>query len=90
MNYSMAMILLMTACGAVLTAAAFKQKAEWLMNGCLRGVLGAVTIYFVNIFLEKQGISIGVGINPVTVLTSAILGFPGLAALYGIGFYKFL
>ena len=52
--------------------------------------MGAVAIYFINDLLEKQGISIGVGINPVTVLTSAILGFPGLAALYGIGFYKFL
>ena len=67
MNYTMAMILLMAACGAVLAATAFKQKAEWLMNGCLRGVMGAVAIYFINDLLEKQGISIGVGINPVTV-----------------------
>ena len=90
MNYWVGMIILMAACGAVLVAAAFKQKAEWLMNGCLRGILGAVAIYFINDILEKQGISIGVGINPVTVLTSAILGFPGLAALYGIRFYYFL
>lgn len=90
MNYTIAMVLLMAACGAVLVAGALRQKAEWLMNGCLRGILGAVAIYFVNSFLEKQGISVWVGINPVTVLTSAILGFPGLAALYGIGFCKFL
>lgn len=66
------------------------MKSEWLLNACMRGILGAIAIYFVNMYLEKKGIYLGVGINPVTFLTSAILGFPGLAALFGIGFYRIL
>lgn len=90
MEYSTGMVILMAVCVTVLVAGAWRSRSEWLLNACMRGILGAVAIYFVNIYLEKQGILVGVGINPVTVLTSAILGFPGLAALYGIGFYRIL
>ena len=47
-----------------------------------------VAIFFINEWLNDMGISIGVGVNPITILTSGVLGFPGLLALYGIGFYK--
>lgn len=83
-------IVMLVVCAAVLLIGALKKRAEWLLNGCLRAVLGVIVIYFVNSFLEKQGIDICVGINAVTVLTSAILGFPGVAALYGLGFYRLL
>lgn len=83
-------IVMLVVCAAVLLIGALKKRAEWLLNGCLRAVLGVIVIYFVNGFLEKQGIDICVGINAVTVLTSAILGFPGVAALYGLGFYRLL
>ena len=63
---------------------------EQILNILLRGILGTIAIYFINSALEAVGLSLGVGINAVTVLTSGILGFPGLLALYGIGFYKFL
>lgn len=83
-------IVMLVVCAAVLLIGALKKRAEWLLNGCLRAVLGVIVIYFVDGFLEKQGIDICVGINAVTVLTSAILGFPGVAALYGLGFYRLL
>lgn len=63
---------------------------EKVINLVMRSILGTIAIYFVNAALEKAGISLGVGINAVTVLTSGILGFPGLAVLYGIGIYKIL
>ena len=63
---------------------------EKVINLVMRSILGTIAIYFVNAALEKAGISLGVGINAVTVLTSGILGLPGLLALYGIGLYKFL
>ena len=63
---------------------------EKVLNLVMRCILGTIAIYFVNTVLEKNGISLGVGINAVTVLTSGILGFPGLLALYGIGLYKLL
>ncbi len=63
---------------------------EWLLNILMRSILGAIAIYFINAALSLAGISLGVGINAVTVLTSGILGFPGLIALYGLGIYRLL
>ena len=56
----------------------------------MRGILGTIIMYFINSLLSGIGLPLGVGINAATVLTSAILGFPGLLALYGIGLYKIL
>lgn len=63
---------------------------EKILNFVMRGILGTIAMYFINSVLEGMGISLGVGINAATVLTSGILGFPGLLALYGIGIYKIL
>lgn len=46
--------------------------------------------FLFNGFLASQGLSIAIGINLITVLTSGILGFPGLLMLYGINLYKLL
>ncbi len=67
-----------------------RSKAEWLLNICMRSILGMIAMFFINTMLADMGISLGVGINAFTVLTSGILGFPGIAALYGIGLYNFL
>lgn len=61
---------------------------EKVLNVCMRGILGTIAIYFINSMLESMGISLGVGVNVFTVLTSGILGFPGVLALYAIGIYK--
>ena len=45
---------------------------------------------FVNEFLDGQGISACVGMNPITFLTSGSFGFPGVALLYGITFYQIM
>lgn len=83
-------ILIVAACAVVLLIGAMRKKSEWLLNFILRGVLGTIAIYFINAACTGIGIESGVGINAVTVLTSGILGFPGIAALYGIGFYQML
>ena len=90
MGSATGIVMIAAVCGVILVMVAVKVKAEWLLNACVRGVLGTIAIFFMNSFLEKQGLNLCVGINAVTLLTSAILGFPGVAALYGIGFYKFL
>lgn len=77
-------------CTAALIVGVAKRKMEWMLNIFMRSILGTIAIYFINSALEAAGINVGVGINPVTVLTSGILGFPGLAAIYGIGFYQIL
>lgn len=60
------------------------------VNFLIRAIVGLAIIFFVNEYLDGQGISSGVGMNPVTVLTSGTLGIPGVALLYGITFYQFM
>lgn len=66
------------------------MEREWFLNVFMRSILSVIAIYFINAALTGRGIDPGVGINPCTVLTSGILGIPGVAVLYGIGLYKSL
>ncbi len=90
LDHQTGMIWIGAACGIVLLIGAVRRKVEWVLNVALRSILGTVAMYFINSVLASAGISLGVGINAVTVLTSGILGFPGLVALYGIGIYRLL
>lgn len=77
-------------CIIVLIIGALGRKVEWLVNFILRAVMGTIGIYFLNYLLAARQITVAVGINPFTILTSGILGFPGIAVLYGIHFFKIL
>lgn len=83
-------IFILAALAAVLLIGAIRKKAEWLINFLFRAVVGSVLIYCINMAVTSYGIQIAVGINPVTVLTSGFLGFPGIALLYGINLLEFL
>ncbi len=74
----------------VLFIGVFRNRAEWIINLILRGLSGMLMIYFLNFLFEKQNPAVEMGYNLVTFLTSAILGFPGVAMLYGINFYMIL
>ena len=84
------MLAIVGVCLVVLLIGAMGRKVEWLVNFILRAVTGTVGIYCVNYLLAARQISVAVGINPLTILTSGILGFPGVAVLYGIHFFKIL
>lgn len=90
MESNLGIMFILGACILALFIGALRGKAEWLLNMVMRSVLGTISIYFINGALESMGIASSVGINPITVLTSGILGFPGIAALYGIGIFKIL
>lgn len=90
MNNQMGMLLIVGVCAGALLIGAMRRRMEWLLNFVLRAVIGTLAIFLVNLGLQKMGMTSGVGLNPITVLTSGLLGFPGLAALYGIHFYKTL
>lgn len=83
-------VIIVVFCALVLAVGLIRKNTEWMLNVLMRGILGTIAIYFVNEALSGLGLPIVVGINPVTVLTSGILGFPGVIALYGIGIYKIL
>lgn len=83
-------IILVAALAAVLLIGALKKRAEWLLTFLFRGVTGTVMIYFINLLITSTNMGFEIGINPVTVLTTGILGFPGVLLLYGINFVKIL
>lgn len=89
-NNTLGMAALVVICAVVLLMGIVKKRMEWLLNVLMRSILGTIAIYFVNGALAWAGISLNVGINPVTVLTSGILGVPGLLVIYGIGIYNVL
>lgn len=55
-----------------------EQRSNLLSNFIVRAIIGSAMIFFINEFLSAQGIAVQVGLNPWTVLTSGILGTPGL------------
>ena len=63
-----------------------EQRANLLSNFIVRAIIGSAMIFFINEFLSAQGVSVQVGLNPWTILTSGVLGTPGVALLYGISF----
>ena len=58
------------------------------MEGIFRGVLGMVVIGLANGILGSFGILVPVGINFLNFAVAAVLGIPGVLALYGIGFWQ--
>lgn len=61
-----------------------------ILHMVARAVIGMAIIYGMNLYLESQQIFVAVGMNPVSFLTSAVLGIPGVALLYAILFYQIL
>lgn len=74
----------------VLIIGAVKNKTEWIVNFMLRGVMGMMSIYFLNLLLADILPGVRIGYNPITFVTTGILGVPGIAMLYGINFYMLL
>ncbi|MCM1127217.1 MAG: pro-sigmaK processing inhibitor BofA family protein [Lachnospiraceae bacterium] len=75
---------------AVLLIGILRNRAEIILNFILRGLSGMLIAYFLNFFLGRFIPSVQIGYGPATFLTSAILGFPGVAVLLGINFYMIL
>lgn len=67
-----------------------EERPGMILNFFVRALIGMAIIFFVNYFLDSQGIEASVGMNGVSFLTSGILGIPGVALLYGIVFYNIL
>ena len=73
---------------AVVLGVAIKRKRmEIFINFALRLAAGAVGIYLLNTILVMASIQTLVGFNMTNVLVVGVLGLPGFAMLYGLGFY---
>jgi inhibitor of the pro-sigma K processing machinery len=67
-----------------------RDEGKDMKKFCVRVIVGACLIYFANVCLSDLGLSIAVGLNFLTLLTSGILGIPGVFLLYGIQAIQFL
>ncbi len=74
----------------VLLIGALKRRAQLVLWFFVRMVLGNISILYVNEILAAQGIPLAVGVNYISLLTSGVLGFSGVALLYGILAIQFL
>lgn len=71
-------------CVLVCLISYMKRKMSVFTGFLIRGGVGTGVIFLANYLLKLGGISLAVGIGPVSILTSAILGIPGVLLLYGI------
>lgn len=63
-------------------------KFGFVRSFLFRLIVGIVCIVLANQYLNMKDIDISVGINPISVGVSAVLGVPGVALMYGILFYQ--
>ncbi len=90
MNQPENLLWLIGAAVLLLILSFFVRKAEWLINFVLRSIMGTIAIYFINIGVTFLGFTTVVGINAASVLTTGILGIPGIVMLYGLSIYEIL
>lgn len=65
-----------------------ENRSSIVVNFIVRAVIGLGVIFFANEILASKGISVAVGLNGLSLLTSGTLGLPGVCLLYGILFYQ--
>ena len=80
----MGAIIIMVVCILVCLISYMKRKMAFLTGCLIRMGAGAGLICLANYVLQAKGISLCVGVGPISLLTSAILGIPGVCMLYGI------
>ena len=77
-------------CIFVLFVGIIKQRLAFLINMALRIAIGSIAIVALNGFLQKNGIPVAAGLNPLNFLTLGTLGAGGFGLIYGILFYNLL
>ena len=82
--------LIIAVCGIVFLIMAVKTNSHIILNFIIRSISGCLMIFLLNKLLENEEILVSVGLNPGTVLTAGMLGFPGVIMLFGIKFYTLL
>lgn len=77
-------VIILAVCILVCLISYMKRKMA-VLTGCLiRMASGIGMICLANYVFQINGIELCVGVGPVSILTSAILGIPGVCMLYGI------
>ena len=66
------------------------DHGRWVIDVVLRGGAGMIIIGLMNSILSGFGCIIPVGVNLFNFVVVALLGFPGVAAIYAIGLWQLL
>ena len=82
--------LIVAVLGIVLFMIAVKTNSGLVLDFIIRSISGCLFIFLINQWLEMKGYAWSVGLNPGTVLTSGMLGFPGVILLFAIKIYSLL
>lgn len=90
MDVVMSMQIVAGVCGLVLVIVFSKRKMQFFLQFLLRTGIGMAAILWINSLLLQQGIQLSVGLNLVSLLTSGVLGFPGVALLFAVSALKIL
>ena len=90
MEKQMGILVIAGACILVLFIVLVRHKLEFLLNFCLRAVMGQIAIFGINFLLESNGIPCAVGMNLCSLLTSGTLGFSGVSLLYAVAAFPLL
>ena len=77
--------LLIGICILYICFAVFSKPLKIAANLCLNGIVGICGIFVAEFLLSP--FNIAGGINIFTLLTGALLGLPGILALYGISWF---
>ena len=72
MNYFGGASAIIFMCVVILCMISLRKKMEFLLNFMLRAVTGMIAVFLINEALAAQNVSVLVGINPWTALTSGI------------------
>ena len=80
-------LIIVGVCDIVLLLIAAKSRSHIILNFVFRSATGTLLIYCINQIMTVSGISLTIGLGPMAVLTSGLLGFPGVILLYGIKIY---
>ena len=83
-------VMIAGACLLVLFLVSVKNKAELLLDFCLRAVFGGIAICGINFLLARWEIPCAVGINLCSLLTSGTFGVSGVSLLYAVSAFRFL
>ncbi len=84
------LIILFSGITIVFFLALILKKSTIFIHFLVRGILCTLIIYFANMGFASANMSVSLGYNSATLLTSGILGFPGVLLLFGIKLYKLL
>lgn len=73
-------------CGLIFFLLFLRPKQNIVLKILERMVLGFVLIILGNLAAASLGVNVHIGVNPITLLTCTILGFPGVCGLFVIPF----